>query len=138
MAIRLVSAFALGWVMYMIAMAMTVYDGGLSLIFQPIVGGILCLLALTGMTVVGSPLLIPRVWGKWRRVWGLALLMSIGGVAAFVLSWHPSLRVTLWDPELQASVESFHPILGIGGWLAAMFGVVFCPLIGVREHRRRV
>ena len=36
--IAMVTAFGLGWIIYMIGMLLTVYDGVLSLIFQPVMG----------------------------------------------------------------------------------------------------
>jgi hypothetical protein len=138
MAIRLPLAFVLGLVIYMIAMAMTVYDGALSLIFQPIVGSILTGLALFALCVFGSPLLIGGVWKRWQRVGWLVLLLSVAGIACFVASWHPSLRVQVLDPETNMMVDSFHPVLSIGGWLLAMFGLLFCPAIGFRGDRRWV
>jgi hypothetical protein len=40
------------------------------------------------------------------------------------------------DPDTHQIVESFQPALALGGWLGAMFGVEFCPLIGIRGDRR--
>jgi hypothetical protein len=138
MAIRFPLAFVVGLVIYMIAMAMTVYDGALSLIFQPIVGSILTLVALLALCIVGSPLLITAVWKQWRRAGWFALLLSVVGVLSFIASWHPSLRVKVLDRETNTMAESFQPFLAIGGWLVAMFGLLFCPAIGFRGDRRWV
>ncbi len=138
MAVRLPLAFAVGWMIYMIAMAMTVYDGILSLVFQPIVGSVATVLGLLALCIIGSPLLITGVWKHWRRLGWLVLLLSVMGVACFIASWHPSLRVKVLDPETNMMEDSFHPVLSIGGWLLAMFGVLFCPAIGFRGDRRWV
>jgi hypothetical protein len=92
-AIRLPLAFILGLVIYMIAMAMTTYDGVVSLILQPIVGSILTGLALIVLLVVGSPLLIGAVWKHWRRAGWFVLGLTVVGIACLIASWHPSLRV---------------------------------------------
>lgn len=138
MAVRLPLAFAVGWTIYMIAMAMTVYDGILSLILQPIAGTIATVLGLGAMCIIGSPLLIARVWKQWRRIGWFVLPLSVVGVACFIASWHPDLRVKVVDPETNMMVDSFHPVLSIGGWLLAMFGVLFCPAIGLHGDRRWV
>ena len=41
--IAMVAAFGLGWIIYMIGMLVTAYDGVLSLIFQPVMGLIVSL-----------------------------------------------------------------------------------------------
>jgi hypothetical protein len=88
------------------------------------------------LCVVGSPLLIGRVWEKWRRLGWLALLLTVVGIAACLASWDPDLRVQVWDSQTQSMEDSFHPVLAIGGWLAAMFGIAFNPAIGLRgDHR---
>jgi hypothetical protein len=135
MAIRLPLAFVLGLVIYMIAMAMTTYDGVLSLIFQPIVGSILTALALFVLLVAGSPLLIGAVWKHWRRAGWLVLGLTVIGIACLIASWHPSLRIQVLDPDTGGMVDSFHPV-AVVGWLAAMFGVAFCPALGFRGDRR--
>jgi len=136
MLIRLPLAFILGLLIYLIAMAMTVFDGFPSLIFQPIVGSILTSISLLCLCVIGSPLLVPSVWHRWRRVGWWALLLTAGGVACFMASWHPSLRVKVLDPDSKTMVDSFQPVLATGGWLLSMFGLLFCPRIGFRGDRR--
>ena len=138
MLIRLPLAFVLGLAIYMIAMVMTVYDGVASMIFQPIVGSILTALALLALCAGGGPLLITAVWRRWRRVGWLALFITVAGIVALFASWHPSLRVQVTDPETRMLRDSFHPALAVAGWLAAMFGVAFCPAIGFRGDRRWV
>jgi MFS family permease len=138
MAIRLPLAFMLGLAIYMIAMVMTTYDGITSLVLQPLMGSILTGLALAGLLVVGSPLLIGAVWERWRRAGWLVLGVTIIGVACLIAAWHPSLRAKVLNPDTGAMVDSFHPALAVGGWIAAMFGVAFCPALGCRGDRRWV
>ena len=138
MLVRFPLAFLLGLLIYMIAMAMTVYDGVLSMLFQPIMGSILTTLALLVLCIVGSPLLLPRIWRRWRRAGWAVLLITFLGVVSFVASWNSALRVRVIDPETNATVESFHPVLSVSGWLLAMFGLLFCPKIGFRGDRRWV
>jgi hypothetical protein len=136
MAIRLPLAFVLGLAIYMIAMVMTAYDGVASMLLQPIMGSIVTGLALIALLVVGSPLLIGAVWRRWRRAGWLVLGLTVIGIACLIVSWHPSLRVKVLDPDSGATIDSFQPALAIGGWFAAMFGVAFCPTLGFRGDRR--
>lgn len=48
--ISVIIAWVLGWLVYMIAMVLTVYDGILSLMFQPIMGAI-----VTSFVAVSHP-----------------------------------------------------------------------------------
>ena len=136
MLLRLPLAFIAGLTIYMIAMAMTVYDGLLSLIFQPIVGSILTAIALAGVIVLGAPLLLESVWQRWRRVWWISVVLFAFGIASFLASWHPSLRGEERDPETGEMTETFQPAMAIGGWFAVMFSLAYCPKIGVRGDRR--
>lgn len=136
MLIRLPLAFLLGLGIYMIAMMMTTYDGCLSIVFQPVMGTLVTGVSLVALCVLGSPLLLRQAWERWRHLWWISILLTVAGIASFIVSWHPSLREKLLNPDTQTWVDSFHPALGLGGWLAAMFGVAFCPLIGLRGDRR--
>jgi hypothetical protein len=136
--LRLPLAFLLGLVIYMIAMMMTTYDGVLSMILQPLMGALLTGLFLVALCILGSPLLFRQVWEKWRHLPWIPIALTLAGIASFIVSWHPLLREKVLNPDTHAWVESFHPALGIGGWLAAMFGVAFCPLIGLHGDRRWV
>lgn len=134
--IRFCLAFVFGLMVYLMAVGMTVYDGTLSAIGQMVCGSVLTLGALLAILVVGSPLLISSIWRRWERVWWLSLLITVIGVGSFVASWLPYLRVSVVDPETQQPVGSFQPVLAIGGWLCAMFGIAFCPVIAPGRNRR--
>lgn len=129
---RFALAFVLGLVLYLLAVGMTVYDGALSAIFQTFFGSVFTALALLALSIVGSPLLLRSTWRQWRRIWWVSVSIAVLGAAAILTSWHPCLRVRILDPETGRLTESFHPALAIGGWLAMMFGVAFCPLLGPR------
>ena len=63
--LAVLAAFAVGWVVYMVGMVLTVYDGLLSLIFQPVLAalwsGFVVLLSLVvGLALRARP--ISRVW----------------------------------------------------------------------------
>src|SRR5207253_499212 len=125
MLIRLPLAFVVGLVINMIAMAMTVYDGALSLIFQPIVGTIFTVVALAVLSIRGAPLLYKPVWQRWQHFWWISVLLFGLGLMSLAASWHPSLRVQMWDAQTSGVVDSFQPALGVGGWLAVMFSIVY-------------
>ena len=136
MLVRIPLAFLLGWVIYLIEMMMTTYDGIPSLILQPIMGALVTGLSLVVVCIFGSPLLFRPVWERWRPLWWIPIVLTVGGIVLLLAAWHPALRVKVLNPDTQTWEDSFQPALALGGWLAAMFGVAFCPLIGFRDDRR--
>jgi len=122
---QIITALIVGVCYYMLAVAMTVYDGLLSLIFQPIMGAIFTVIACAALLVLGLPIrLSKRIHVWWKAHWWIPFLL---GTVAFVMmgmSWMPQFRVQVLDPDLQIQVDSFHPILAIGGWLLTLFAVL--------------
>jgi hypothetical protein len=135
--VRFLIAFFAGLAIYMLAMVMTVYDGLMSVILQPIVGAI-C--SLIGMLVVGL-LGLPLYWSSLKRWWWsrgawLSVVILAASIVALGMSWHPSLRVMVRHPELATEIESFHPALAIGGWLGLLFGLAHTPLLSMPWLKR--
>lgn len=126
-------AWMVGFVFYMVAMAMTVYDGFPSFVVQPIMGALFTTVGVLLIVIIGIPFFFPRIWLWWSRIWWVSVLLVVVGIASFIVSWHPSLRETVFDPVLQQNVETFHTILSISGWLLMVFGLAWCPLISVRR-----
>lgn len=137
MLLRLPLAFAAGWIAYMIAMAMTVYDGLLSMIFQPVIGAIFTSLGLLFVTLSGCILLWAPVWRRWRIIglW-ICLALLILGITAMGVSWHPNLRITVWDEIQQSHVQSFEPRLALGGWAVLMFSIAYLPRLSFHGDGR--
>ena len=125
LALQIVTALAVGVVYYMLAMAMTVYDGVLSLMFQPIMGTILTLTAIVILLVVGLPIRrLTRLHRWWRNHWWIALVSGLVGFIMMYASWQPEFRVQVLDPELNTLIDSFHPGLAVGGWMLTIFSVL--------------
>lgn len=136
MLIRVPLAFVTGLSLYMIAMVLSVYDGVLSLIFQPIIGSILTVIALVALVTIGSPLLFRRNWDWWAREWWISIVVGGVGAAGFVMAWIPKFEVQVFDSDLQQMVSQPNPSLGVGGWLAMVFAVLWCPKLGFLRTRR--
>ncbi len=139
-AFQFFGALLVGVCYYMLAMAMTVYDGILSLVFQPILAVILTTLAIGMVGIVGLPIrLIRGLRSWWLDHWWISFLI---GSVAFVMmwaSWLPDLRVQVWNPDLESHEDSFQPILGFGGWLLTVFAVFhfFPPIKRLAEPPKR-
>jgi len=110
---------------YMLAVAMTVYDGLISMIFQPIMGAIFTGIAILLLLLIGLPI---RLWKQlnvwWRSHWWIPFVIGTVAFIMICLSWSPGLRVQAMDPDLNIMVDSFHPLLAIGGWLLTLFAVL--------------
>ncbi|QQE10156.1 hypothetical protein JD969_11615 [Planctomycetota bacterium] len=135
MFIRIPLALFTSWVIYMIAMAMTVYDGLPSLILQPFVGAIFSFITVFGLFALGSPLLLPKIWSLWKKLWlPLFFIIPICWLL-MVLSWFPY-RITVYDHIFQMNVETFQPTLAITGYLLLLFAIIYQPKIAISKSKR--
>ncbi len=123
-AFQIIAALIVGVGCYMLAVITTSYDGVVSLLFAPLAGAVITLMAIAVLLLVGFPI---RRIGSWRRWWlRHRWIPLVLGSVAFVMmaaSWLPQFRVQIQDPEL-GMVDSFHPLSGFGGWLLALFAVL--------------
>ena len=126
--LAVLAAFAVGWVVYMIAMVLTVYDGLLSLIFQPIMAALWSGLAvglslLAGLVLRVGP--IARVWNGSRR-WAVLII----AVSLFVLIFGYFLGLTYVgiEPETEAAVVILHPAAALAGYFLLVFGIANWPI----------
>jgi hypothetical protein len=133
MPLRLLLAWIAGWIVYMIAMIMTVYDGFTSMILQPIMGAIFTSLGLFIVVIMGLPLLFPKVWKWWTKMWWISLIIIMLSIVAMFLSWLPENRIMVYNPEISSEIESFHPALSLGGWFGMLFGMAWTPLLSIRN-----
>lgn len=137
---QFVATLMVGVCYYMLAMAMTVYDGILSLIFQPIVAVVLTTISIGIVGTVGLPIRVfrgLRTW--WIDHWWISFIIGTVAFAMMWVSWLPDLRVQVWNPDLESHQDSFHPILGLGGWLLTLFAVLhfFPPFRILRPVRKK-
>lgn len=136
---QIVAALIVGVCYYMLAVAMTVYDGILSMIFQPIMGAILTCTAIIGLLIIGLPVrLMKKTNNWWRAHWWISFVLGGIAFAMMCASWLPQIRVKVFDPETQMQVESFHPTLAIGGWLLTLFAVLhfYPPLPWLKQKKK--
>ena len=122
---QILTALIVGICYYMLAVVMTVYDGPLSMIFQPIVGVILTGIAIFLLLILGLPIRLSKtvnLW--WRKHWWISFVIGTAAFTMMCLSWHSKFRIKVMDPEVNQLVDSFHPALAIGGWMLTLFAVL--------------
>jgi hypothetical protein len=133
MPIRIIIAWIAGWVIYMLAMILTTYDGMLSFVCQPFMGALLTSVGILVVFVAGIPLMFSNLWKTWTKMWWISILLIFISIISMIISWHPDYRVLVLNPNSRQPIESPHLALGLGGWFAMMFGLAWCPLISFRN-----
>jgi hypothetical protein len=126
-ALAIFVAFVVGWIVYMIAMMMTVYDGIISIIFQPIMA-VLCSGFFVALALlVGLLLKIPLIsrWWRSRRLWALTLVLG----SLFVLCFGSLFEITqvYTDHETGRQFTGLHSAAALSGYFALIFGLANWP-----------
>ena len=121
-------AFAAGWMVYMVAMVLTVYDGLLSLIFQPIMAALWSAFAVFLSLLVGLVLRVgplSRVWNGSRR-W--AALIIVASLFVLIFGYFLGLTDVGIEPESEAEVVILHPVAALTGYFLLVFSIANWPI----------
>ncbi len=76
------------------------------------------------VSIIGLPIRCSqgiRSW--WMKHWWISVIIGTIAFAMMWASWLPSLRVQVWNPDLEVYQDSFHPVLAFGSWLLTIFAV---------------
>jgi hypothetical protein len=122
--IAIVAACVTGWFVYMVAMMVTVYDGLLSLIFQPIVVTVV----VVGSLIVGLVFHIPPVGRAWRRAPFLAPAITVGSIALMCSGTRLGLTQTFTDHETGRQWVGLHRGINISSFLVMVFTITNWPV----------
>jgi hypothetical protein len=120
-------AFVVGWIVYMVAMMMTVYDGVISMIFQPFMA-VLCSGFFVALALLlGLLLKIPLIscWWRSNRLWALTLVLG----SLFILCFGSFLGITqvYTDHETGRQFTGLHSAAALSGYFALIFGLANWP-----------
>lgn len=124
---KIIAAWIVGWLAYMAAMAVTVYDGGLSLICQPFVAVIFATVAALVSCLASLVFLVPGVWDAWCKAWFLAPALIVISILLFCFGSHWGLGEKFPHPETGELIFLLNPDVAIGGYLAIVFAVMNWP-----------
>ncbi len=124
---RCIGGFALGWLIYMVAMVLTAYDGVLSLIFQPIMAALFSGLFVGAAFVAGLPLRAPKIRKAWSGVGWWALLISLAAIGVLIFHKNLGLEVEGINPETHEKVKMISPLAGVLTYFFAIFPIVNFP-----------
>ncbi len=138
-AVQLGSAFVVGVLYYLVAMAPAVLDGAESFIGQPVVGIVFSAVAVGILWILGLPFrFVPSLHSWWLRRWWIPFILGMVAVAFSVVSWLPRFQVMMHHPELQTEVPCFKPVDGIRGLAAGrLFGFALLFAASAGQDRRR-
>lgn len=97
--IAIIAAWVLGWLVYMVAMVVTVYDGALSLLFQPIIGAVIASLVVGLSLLVGLVFRVPPIGHAWRAAWFLSPTLAAASIVLMCFGAHWGLVETVTDHD---------------------------------------
>lgn len=123
------SAWITGWIVYMVAMVSTVYDGFLSLLFQPIMAALWSFAFTLGASLAGMIFLVPVVGKAWRGscLWAATILSA----SLFVMVVGPFLGWTETFPgEVGSPITVLRPDLALTSYFALLFAIANWPATG--------
>jgi hypothetical protein len=121
-------AVATGWVVYMVAMMMTVYDGLPSMIFQPIMAVICSALTVGVGLVVGLLLKIPVLGRWWRATPITAAIFIVASLLVLCFGSTLGLSHTFTNPKTQEPIEGLRPDAALFGYFVLLFAIANWPL----------
>ena len=120
-------AFIVGWIIYMVGMLLTSYDGLWSLIFQPIMAGIFSAVGIILSLIVGLIFRYPPIGTWWRSTYLWAGLCVALGLSALILA-HPLGFTTIVEHfETGSEMEIIRPELAIAAYLVILFALTNWP-----------
>jgi hypothetical protein len=122
------AAWVVGWVVYMVAMVLTVYDGPLSLIFQPIMAALVSGFCVGVSFVLGLVFKIPALGKLWNASRWTATVLAFASVCLMLFGTALGLTQTFTDPESGAKIVGLHSGLAMASYWVLLFSIVNFPL----------
>ena len=123
--IAVTAALSLGWVIYMVGMILTVYDGILSLILQPFIAVLASGVCVAVALLLGLVLRVPAISRWWTGT--TAALVAISGLLVLVFGYFLGLTYVGTSPETGTEVVTLHPLAALGGYFFLLFAVANWP-----------
>ena len=112
----------------MIAMVMTVYDGILSLIFQPIMAAIVSAGCVGVCLLIGLIFRVPAVGNLWRSSRLIAIGLALLSIFFMLCGSSMGLTQTYTDSETGRQFVGLKSGLGLGCYFLLLFVIANFPL----------
>ncbi|MFZ9854921.1 MAG: hypothetical protein ACO3I0_07370 [Limisphaerales bacterium] len=123
----ILAAWAIGWLVYMVAMAMTVYDGILSLIFQPIIAVFVSAACVGVALLVGLLFRIPTLGRLWCSNRLIAVGLALLSISVMLFGSSIGLTETFTDTETGRQFVGLHSAVGLSCYFLLIFAVANFP-----------
>jgi hypothetical protein len=124
---RLIAGFILGWIIYMISMLLTTFDGVLSMIFQPFVGAFFSGVFVFMAFIVGLLLRIPFLHNSWSSLGWRVLFITVASLLLMIFNVQIGLSEINIDPETNMPVKMMMVVPAIVCYFMAIFPIVNFP-----------
>jgi hypothetical protein len=121
-------AFAVGWLVYMVAMVVTVYDGIGSVIFQPFMAAISSALMVGVAFLCGFILDEPSIGRVWKKSRIPSAALVAGSILMMCFGSSLGLRQTITDAETGDKHTGLHFIVGLGCYFFLLFSITHWPI----------
>jgi len=121
-------AFGVGWVVYMVGMMLTVYDGFPSLVIQPFLAALFSVTVVGASLLVGLLLRVPPVSRLWHASPRAAALISVASLLVLVFGYSVGLTYVGVDPDTQEEVVVLHPAAAVGAYCSLLFSLANWPV----------
>ena len=127
-------ALALGWLVYMVGVLLTMYDGILVLFVQALMAVLFSGVTVALALAVGLVLRVPALWHVWNssRAWAVSILAA--SVGLLTLGYPLGLRFTATHPETGAELVMLHPAAAVCGYFGLLFAVANFPVFNAQSE----
>jgi hypothetical protein len=126
------AGWAVGWAVYIAAMAVTAYDGPLTFVFQATIGAVVSALAVGLTVLLGLIFLVPPLSEFWRGHPAVAWVAA--GTCLIVMAFGSRLGLTCvyTDPKSGRQFLGLHPIAAPISYLLLVFVITNWPTTWTR------
>lgn len=133
-AFAILVAFGIGWLVYMVGMVLTVYDGLLSLIFQPILAALWSGFVVALALLVGLLLRVQSISCIWNASRRWAALIAAASVFVLAFGYFLGLTYVGVNPETHQEITMLHPAAALGGYFFLLFSIANWPIRKAESH----
>lgn len=125
--VKYLCGFILGWLIYMGAMMTTVYDGMLSLLFQPFMAALASGVFVAIALLFGLPLRTPKISKIWHGAGWRVLFITTAAIGIMIFHARLGLQTEWMNPQTGEKIKTMTPLAGLAYYLLAIFPIVNFP-----------
>ena len=130
-------AFAAGWMVYMVAMLRSTYDGLPSLLLQPVMAALASGLFVGAALVSGLALKLPVLRAGWNSSAIWAVLIGLAALATLLFGSSLGWTSLATHPDTGEPIRGLHPAAALAGYFSLIFAIVNWPLGSPKPTPRR-